>query len=71
LVLWCDEKSQNQVLDRTRKSVPLFRVRLKTLTQDDKRDGMTTLFAAVELAQGKIMFGLPAAAPTSGMDHVI
>jgi transposase len=55
LVLSCDEKSQIQALDRTQKSLPLFPGRLKTLTHDYKRHGTTTLFAAIELAQGKII----------------
>jgi transposase len=55
LVLSCDEKSQIQALDRTQKSLPLFPGRLKTLTHDDKRNGPTTLFAALELAQGQII----------------
>jgi transposase len=60
LVLSCDEKSQIQALDRTQKSLPLFPGRLKTLTHDYKRNGTTTLFAAIELAEGKIISdGLP------------
>lgn len=55
LVLSCDEKSQIQALDRTQKSLPLFPGRLKTLTHDYKRNGTTTLFAAIELAGGKII----------------
>ena len=55
LVLSCDEKSQIQTLDRTQKSLPLFPGRLKTMTHDDKRHGTTTLFAAIELAQGQII----------------
>ena len=55
LVLSCDEKSQIQALDRTQKSLPLFPGRLKTLTHDYKRNGTTTLFAAIELAKGKII----------------
>ena len=55
LVLSCDEKSQIQALDRTQKSLPLFPGRLKTLTHDYRRNGTTTLFAAIELAQGKII----------------
>ena len=54
LVFSCDEKSQIQALDRTQKSLPLFPGRLKTLTHDDKRHGTTTLFAAMELAEGTI-----------------
>ncbi len=55
LVFSCDEKSQIQALDRTQKSLPLFPGRLKTQTHDYKRNGTTTLFAAIELAQGKII----------------
>ena len=55
LVLSCDEKSQIQALDRTQKSLPLFPGRLKTLTHDYKRHGTTTLFAAIELAEGKVI----------------
>lgn len=55
LVLSCDEKSQIQALDRTQRSLPLFPGRLKTLTHDYKRNGTTTLFAAIELAEGKII----------------
>lgn len=55
LVLSCDEKSQIQALDRTQKSLPMFPGRLKTLTHDYKRHGTTTLFAAIELAEGRII----------------
>jgi transposase len=55
LVLSCDEKSQIQALDRTQKSLPLFPGRLKTMTHDYKRNGTTTLFAAIDLAEGKII----------------
>ncbi len=55
LVLSCDEKSQIQALDRTQKSLPMYPGRLKTLTHDYKRHGTTTLFAAIELAAGKII----------------
>ena len=55
LVLSCDEKSQIQALDRTQKSLPLFPGRLKTLTHDYRRHGTTTLFAAINLADGKII----------------
>jgi transposase len=55
LVLSCDEKSQIQALDRTQKSLPMYPGRLKTLTHDYKRNGTTTLFAAIELAEGKII----------------
>jgi transposase len=55
IVLSCDEKSQIQALDRTQKSLPLFPGRLQTMTHDYKRNGTTTLFAAIELAEGKII----------------
>jgi transposase len=55
LVLSCDEKSQIQALDRTQKSLPLFPGRLKTMTHDYKRNGTTTLFAAIDLAEGRII----------------
>ncbi|MFO0867768.1 MAG: IS630 family transposase [Pirellulales bacterium] len=55
LVLSCDEKSQIQALDRTQKSLPIYPGRLKTLTHDYKRNGTTTLFAAIELAKGTII----------------
>jgi transposase len=55
LVLSCDEKSQIQALDRTQKSLPIYPGRLKTLTHDYKRNGTTTLFAAIELAEGRVI----------------
>jgi transposase len=55
LVWSCDEKSQIQALDRTQKSLPMFPGRLKTLTHDYRRNGTTTLFAALELAEGKVI----------------
>jgi transposase len=55
LVLSVDEKSQIQALDRTQKSLPIYPGRQKTMTHDYKRHGTTTLFAAIELAEGKII----------------
>lgn len=55
LVLSCDEKSQIQALDRTQPSLPLKRGRCGTMTHDYKRNGTTTLFAALELAEGKLI----------------
>lgn len=54
LVLSCDKKSQIQTLDRTQKSLPMFPGRLMTKTHDYKRNGTTTLIAAIEL-EGKII----------------
>jgi len=55
LVLSCDEKSQIQALDRTQKGLPLVPGRCGTMTHDYKRNGTTTLFAAIELAQGQVI----------------
>jgi transposase len=55
LVLSADEKSQIQALDRTQPSLPLYRGRLGTLTHDYKRNGTTTLFAALELVEGRVI----------------
>jgi transposase len=55
LVLSCEEKSQIQALDRTPKSLPLYPGRLQTMTHDYKRHGTTTLFAALELAEGRLI----------------
>ena len=55
LVLCADEKSQIQALDRTQPSLPLKKGRCGTMTHDYKRNGITTLFAAIELAEGKLI----------------
>ena len=55
LVWSCDEKTQIQALDRSQKSLPMFPGRLKTLTHDYRRHGTTNLFAAIELAEGRII----------------
>jgi len=55
LVLSCDEKSQIQALDRTQKGLPLVPGRCGTMTHDYKRNGTTTLFAAVNVAEGKVI----------------
>ena len=55
LVLSCDEKSQIQALDRTQKGLPIHRGRCGTMTHDYKRNGTTTLFAAIDMAQGKVI----------------
>jgi transposase len=55
LVLSCDEKSQIQALDRTQKGLPLIPGRCGTMTHDYKRNGTTTLFAAVNGAEGKVI----------------
>jgi hypothetical protein len=53
LVLCVDEKSQIQALDRTQPGLPLKKGRCGTMTHDYKRNGTTTLFAALEWPKAK------------------
>jgi len=55
LVLSVDEKSQIQALDRTQPSLPLKPGRCGTRTHDYQRHGTTTLFAAIDMAEGKLI----------------
>jgi transposase len=55
LVLSVDEKSQIQALDRTQPGLPMKRGRCGTMTHDYKRHGTTTLFAALDVLQGKVI----------------
>ena len=55
VVLSCDEKSQIQALDRTQPSLPLKRGRCGTMTHDYKRNGTTSLFAALDVLDGTII----------------
>jgi len=55
LVLCCDEKSQVQALDRTQPGLPLKKGRAETMTHDYKRNGTTTLFAALNILDGQII----------------
>jgi transposase len=57
LVLSVDEKSQIQALDRTQPGLPIKKGRGATMTHDYKRNGTTTLFAALNTAHGEV-FGL-------------
>jgi transposase len=57
LVLSVDEKSQIQALDRTQPGLPLKKGRGQTVTHDYKRNGTTTLFAALNTANGEV-YGL-------------
>ena len=54
VVLSIDEKSQIQALDRTQPGLPLKRGRGGTLTHDYKRNGSTTLFAALNVLDGSV-----------------
>jgi transposase len=53
VVLSVDEKSQIQALDRTQPGLPLKKGRAGTMTHDYKRNGTTTLFAALVAAKAK------------------
>jgi transposase len=55
MVLCVDEKSQIQALDRTQPGLPLKKGRCGTMTHDYKRNGTTTLFAALSLLDGKVI----------------
>jgi len=55
LVLSVDEKSQIQALDRTQPGLPMKPGRAGTMTHDYKRNGTTTLFAAMNILDGKVI----------------
>ena len=55
VVLCLDEKSQIQALDRTQPGLPLKKGRCGTMTHDYKRNGTTTLFAALNPLDGKVI----------------
>ena len=55
IVLSVDEKSQIQALDRTQPGLPMKKGRAGTMTHDYKRHGTTTLFAALDILEGKVI----------------
>ena len=55
LVVWVDEKSQIQALERTQPGLPLKPGRCGTFTHDYQRHGTTTLFAALNVLEGKVI----------------
>lgn len=55
IVLSIDEKSQIQALDRTQPGLPLKKGRGATMTHDYKRNGTTTLFAALNVLEGTVI----------------
>ena len=55
LVLCVDEKSQVQALDRTQPLLPLRPGQVERRTHDCKRNGTTSLFAALDIATGKVI----------------
>jgi len=54
IVVCVDEKSQIQALDRTAPTLPMQPGRAARWTHDYRRHGTTTLFAALEIATGKV-----------------
>ena len=55
MVLCVDEKSQIQALDRTQPGLPMKKGRAQTMTHDYKRNGTTTLFAALDVKSGIVI----------------
>ena len=55
VVLCVDEKSQVQALDRTQPGLPMKKGRCGTMTHDYKRNGTTTLFAALNMLDGTVI----------------
>ena len=55
VVLCVDEKSQIQALDRTQPGLPLKPGRCGTFTHDYVRHGTTTLFAALQVLEGRVI----------------
>ena len=55
IVFAVDEKSQIQALDRTQPGLPMKKGRAGTMTHDYKRNGTTTLFAALDVATGRVI----------------
>ena len=55
VILSLDEKTQIQALDRTQPGLPLKRGKCATMTHDYKRNGTTTLFAALNVLEGNVI----------------
>ena len=55
VVLCMDEKCQIQALDRTQPTLPMKKGRAGTMTHDYKRNGTTTLFAALNVLTGTVI----------------
>ena len=55
VVVSIDEKSQIQALDRTQPGLPLKPGKCGTMTHDYKRNGTTTLFAALDILHGTVI----------------
>ena len=70
IVLCMDEKSQIQALDRTQPWLPIKQGRAGTMTHDYKRNGTTTLFAALDVLTGERDRPVPAAPPPRRVPEV-
>lgn len=55
LVLGVDEKAQIQALDRTQPLLPMRPGQIERRTHDYQRHGTTSLFAALEIASGRVI----------------
>src|ERR1041385_822332 len=55
MVMCVDEKSQIEALDRNHPALPLKKGRCGTMTHDYKRNGTATLFAALNVADGRVI----------------
>ena len=69
-MLCVDEKSQIQALDRTQPSLPMKPGRAGTMTHDYKRNGTTTLFAALNMLDGSVIGQCLPATPPPGVPQV-
>ena len=69
-MLCVDEKSQIQALDRTAPMLPMQPGLAERRTHDYVRHGTSTLFAALEIATGKVTGALQAPAPAPGVPGV-
>ena len=70
LVLSVDEKSQIQALDRTAPILPMTFGSPERRTHDYRRHGTTSLFAALDVATGKVDRGMSSSASESGVSAV-
>ena len=70
IVLCVDEKSQVQALNRTQKTLPMQPGHAEQRTHDYVRHGTTTLFAALEIATGKVTGLCKTAAPPPGVPRL-
>ena len=70
-VVWsADEQSQLQALTRTQPSLPCAPGHCATKTHDYDRHGTTTLFAAMDMESGKVVYTFHPQHPSSGVDSI-